>query len=593
MPFVIATTGYEGWGETRSKALSLMAAQLAMEDFTKYPEFEGNVAVVETRGFWRTAQESPKDESYHWNWNAETHFLMGNAMGEDMLDLIIDPDAPSVDAGVDMITWSGQAVELNLDIVEVPGSDWTNLTYLWTAEPDGNGDPDLDVVITGADTENPSVTITKTAPTGDATVVKMTLAVNKAGRTELPAKDTMTIDVYDDGCKAAIGAGLATDNPTDFDENCITGFGDLDEMAAKWLNDHTLTEAEPKQTFALMKANPDDGFSLGWSYQGWTDDATSGIDSSFPYTAAHHFCKTHTGGVQVNEVDFTGGRVISGAGWNVGGAIHWHIDDTVNITGDSAYLADQFLYGAEPRTVQFTGLTIGTTYKASFFSVGWDNSGRIQIFSSGGNDLLLDQDYYGNNNGIVISYTYLATAASQNFTIAPTTIVGTFHMYALANKFFDPDAPSVDAGVDMVSWSGQAVPINPTIVEAPGSDWTNLTYLWTAEPDGIGDPDLDVAITGADTENASVTITKAAPTGDATIVTMTLAVNDDGRADLPVTDSMTIDVYDDSCLAAKALGTVELDITDVDQDCITAFPDFAVMAAAWLSDYTLTGPVAK
>jgi len=31
----------------------------------------------------------------------------------------------------------------------------------------------------------------------------MTLAVNNAGRLEPPVKDIMTIDVYDDGCKAA------------------------------------------------------------------------------------------------------------------------------------------------------------------------------------------------------------------------------------------------------------------------------------------------------------------------------------------------------------------------------------------------------
>jgi hypothetical protein len=74
---------------------------------------------------------------------------------------------------------------------------------------------------------------------------------------------------------------------------------------------------------------------------------------------------------------------------------------------------------------------------------------------------------------------------------------------------------------------------------------------------------------------------------------MTLAVNDAGRLDPPVIDSMTIEVYDDACLAAMAAGPVEYDKTDIDGNCITAFPDFAVMAAAWLNDYALTGPVAK
>ncbi len=182
-----------------------------------------------------------------------------------------------------------------------------------------------------------------------------------------------------------------------------------------------------------------------------------------------------------------------------------------------------------------------------------------------------------------ITYTYTFSTARR----------GRFVGVIIDNVVSDANVPDVDAGENMISWSGALVAMDPNVVEAPGSDWTNLTYLWTAAPDGIGDPNLDVAITGANTENASVTVTKAEPTGDATVVTMTLAVNNEGRIEPPITDTMTIDVYDDSCQAAKAAGLVEFDITDVDQDCITAFPDFAVMAITWLVDYTLTAPEAK
>jgi hypothetical protein len=56
---------------------------------------------------------------------------------------------------------------------------------------------------------------------------------------------------------------------------------------------------------------------------------------------------------------------------------------------------------------------------------------------------------------------------------------------------------------------------------------------------------------------------------------------------------MTIDVYDDACLAAEAVGALVLDPTDLDENCITNFEDIAVMATTWLVDYTLTEPVAK
>jgi len=65
LPFVIATTGMSGWGETHPRALSLMEAQLAMADANTYPEFEGNVAVVETRDFYRPPEESPANQGYH------------------------------------------------------------------------------------------------------------------------------------------------------------------------------------------------------------------------------------------------------------------------------------------------------------------------------------------------------------------------------------------------------------------------------------------------------------------------------------------------------------------------------------------------
>ncbi|UCG49340.1 MAG: hypothetical protein JSU94_08400, partial [Phycisphaerales bacterium] len=66
-----------------------------------------------------------------------------------------------------------------------------------------------------------------------------------------------------------------------------------------------------------------------------------------------------------------------------------------------------------------------------------------------------------------------------------------------------------------------------------------------------------------------------------------------GRLEPPVKDTMTVDVYDDSCLAAMDLGLAVIDPTDIDGDCITNFTDFALMAVTWLDDYALTEPVAK
>lgn len=272
-------------------------------------------------------------------------------------------------------------------------------------------------------TKTVTVTVTRTGGTSGAVSVDY-------------ATTDATATLADNDYEAAAGTLIWADGDSGNKTFAVTVNGDTNEENSEYIN-LTLSNATGGATLGLQNTatvtiTNDDGVSLGWSYQAWTNDATSGIDSSFPYTAAHHFCNNHTGGVTVNGVYFTGGQVTSGTGWNIGGATYWHKDTSVNITGDSANIADQFLYAGLPRTIQLTGLTIGTTYKASFFSVAWENSGRVQTFSSEGNDLVLDQDFYGNNNGIVISYTYVATAASQNFTITPA--LETFHLYALANR---------------------------------------------------------------------------------------------------------------------------------------------------------------
>ena len=85
LPFVIAETGMTGPEEKHPRALSLMKAQAAV---AQREEFKGNVAFVSTRHFWRPAEQSPSAQGYHWNSNAETYYLIGEAMGRAMLDLL-------------------------------------------------------------------------------------------------------------------------------------------------------------------------------------------------------------------------------------------------------------------------------------------------------------------------------------------------------------------------------------------------------------------------------------------------------------------------------------------------------------------------
>ena len=71
--------------EKHPRALSLMKAQAAVAE---QPEFKGNVAFVGTKTFWRTKEQSPSGQGYHWNSNAETYYLIGESMGKAMMKLL-------------------------------------------------------------------------------------------------------------------------------------------------------------------------------------------------------------------------------------------------------------------------------------------------------------------------------------------------------------------------------------------------------------------------------------------------------------------------------------------------------------------------
>jgi alpha-galactosidase len=87
-PFVIATIGFGGW-KMSGHQLTVAKAQLAVSGNTgKYPEFKGNVVTVETRDFWRDVSVSPRNQGYHYNRNAETYMLVGDALGRAMVKLL-------------------------------------------------------------------------------------------------------------------------------------------------------------------------------------------------------------------------------------------------------------------------------------------------------------------------------------------------------------------------------------------------------------------------------------------------------------------------------------------------------------------------
>jgi alpha-galactosidase len=87
MPFVIANTGQNGM-KTKGTFADLCQAQMNVGNPAKHPEFKGTVASIDTRPFKVSDERAPSGFGYHWNHSAESHFMVGDAMGRAMVELL-------------------------------------------------------------------------------------------------------------------------------------------------------------------------------------------------------------------------------------------------------------------------------------------------------------------------------------------------------------------------------------------------------------------------------------------------------------------------------------------------------------------------
>jgi alpha-galactosidase len=90
MAFVIANSGFNGFNKAPDvwqKRLQdvIMPAQNAA---ATNADLKGTVLTVDTRACWRTKEESPADQDYHWNRSAESYYLIGDGIGKDMIQLM-------------------------------------------------------------------------------------------------------------------------------------------------------------------------------------------------------------------------------------------------------------------------------------------------------------------------------------------------------------------------------------------------------------------------------------------------------------------------------------------------------------------------
>jgi alpha-galactosidase len=85
-PFIVGTVGFGGFDGMSDNFKEIAEAQLAV-DSSRNP-FEKNVKTVETRGFWKSAEESPRNQDFHYHQNGEVYLNVGQAFGKGMIELL-------------------------------------------------------------------------------------------------------------------------------------------------------------------------------------------------------------------------------------------------------------------------------------------------------------------------------------------------------------------------------------------------------------------------------------------------------------------------------------------------------------------------
>ncbi|WP_146209256.1 hypothetical protein [Coraliomargarita sinensis] len=91
-PFVVSTIAFGGESYDPESAYGqIWAGQMAIDDPSRHPEFEGNVKSFDALPYWRDGKESPKPSGadFHYNLNAETYLLVGDAAGRAMIELLL------------------------------------------------------------------------------------------------------------------------------------------------------------------------------------------------------------------------------------------------------------------------------------------------------------------------------------------------------------------------------------------------------------------------------------------------------------------------------------------------------------------------
>jgi len=146
--------------------------------------------------------------------------------------------------------------------------------------------------------------------------------------------------------------------------------------------------------------------------------------------------------------------------------------------------------------------------------------------------------------------------------------------------YADNAPPEVDAGADMLTWLVDGVRtknLDATVTDDGAISPYTVQWTVVSEPNDPNSP--DAVITDPSAEDTSITLS------DLGEYVLQLEAFD---GEYTASDTVTINVYNDSCEAAKSLPDYEPVPGDLNGDCIVDDLDLAILQEDWLKDNSLT-----
>lgn len=235
-----------------------------------------------------------------------------------------------------------------------------------------------------------------------------------------------------------------------------------------------------------------------WSIKPWTNDASMGL-STTETLWAYHFGSATTATVSgVSVPGLAGPPPVSELGKVVVSGVQFVLNpDFNNLTSQSgtgsATIGSSFFYGGFPATVTVKAASLqpGVRYIVSLFSVGWDGAPdqRLIKFVSDTDEMPIDQNLYGENNGLRADYDFTANGADQVINVQMDNGTNrTFHLYAVALSKPLFNTTTVLSSSANPSQNGQSITFTATVTSGPGGGTPtgSVTFMDGAATLGTG-----------------------------------------------------------------------------------------------------------